>query len=316
MKDGIKAANKAVLFRRYGGPEVLEYAELPEPVAAAGEALVEVRACSVNPVDWKLRAGLLQKFFPLEFPAVAGRDGAGVIAALEGDARGFAVGDEVCFIAARGRGCCAERIAIGTDRLARKPARIDFAQAAAFPLAGATAWIAIAEAGAVKPGMNVLVHAGAGGVGGMAIQIARHLGASVAATCSAANADYVRGLGASTVVAYDREDFTALGPVFDVVLDSIGGEVHRRSYEVLRKGGTLVYVVAQPIEDLSARYGIATRQAVVRDDPAVLREVAALVDGGALVPQVGKTLPFARAAEAQRLSASGHVRGKIVLARN
>jgi len=197
----MKAAVKAVLFRRYGGPEVLEYAELPEPVPAAGEALVEVRACSVNPVDWKLRAGLLQKFFPLEFPAVVGRDGAGVIAALEGDAQGFAVGDEVCFIAARGQGCCAERIAIKTERLARKPARIDFAQAAAFPLAGATAWIAIAEAGAVARGMNVLVHAGAGGVGGMAIQIARHLGASVVATCSAANADYVRGLGAGATSA-------------------------------------------------------------------------------------------------------------------
>ncbi len=316
MKAAMKAPMKAIFFRRYGGPEVLEYAELPEPVPVAGEALVEVRACSVNPVDWKLRAGLLQKFFPLEFPAVVGRDGAGVIAALEGDAQGFAVGDEVCFIAARGRGCCAERIAIRTDRLARKPAQIDFAQAAAFPLAGATAWIAIAEAGAVTRGMNVLVHAGAGGVGGMAIQIARHLGASVVATCSAANADYVRGLGASTIIAYDREDFAALGPVFDVVFDSVGGEVHRRSYEVLRKGGTLVYVVAQPIEDLSARYGVATRQAVVRDDPAVLREVAALVGSGALVPQVGKTLPFAQAAEAQRLSASGHARGKIVLARD
>lgn len=304
---------KAVLFRRYGGPEVLELADIPEPIPGEGEALVEVHASSVNPVDWKVRAGLLQKFFPLEFPAITGRDGAGVIAALGPGAAGVAVGDEVCFIAGRGQGTCAERITIRADRLAHKPDRTSMVEAAAFPLAGVSAWIAIAETGAVKPGMKVLVHAGSGGVGGMAIQIARHLGASVVATCSSDNADYVRSLGAEGIIAYDREDFASAGPVFDVVLDTLGGEVHRRSYQVLKKNGTLVYLVAKPIEDLSARYAVSTRLAVVRDDPGVLRQVAALVDEGRLVPQVGKTIPFAQAADAHRMSESGHARGKIVL---
>jgi len=304
---------KAVLFRRYGGPEVLEYADVPDPVPARGEALVAVRACSVNPVDWKIRSGMLQKFFPLAFPAVTGRDGAGVVTALAEGAEGVAVGDEVCFMTARGHGTCAERIAIKADRLVRKPERITFPEAAAFPLAGVSAWAAIVEAAGVKRGMKVLVHAGAGGVGGMAIQLVRHLGASAVTTCSAANADYVRALGADGVSAYDCEDFTALGAVFDVVFDTMGGDVHRRSYQVLKKGGTLVYLAAQPIEDLSAQYGVTTRAAVVRDDPALLREVAALVSRGALVPQVGTILPVAHASEAHRISASGHARGKIVL---
>jgi NADPH:quinone reductase-like Zn-dependent oxidoreductase len=246
---------KAVRIFGYGDESVLEYGEAPEPVPGPGEVLIEVRAASVSPADWKIRKGELQKFFPLEFPAILGRDGAGVVMDLGASVDGAAIGDEVCFIVPRGgQGPYAERVVVPAGLLAPKPGNIDFADAAAFPLAGLTAWAALVDTAPVGPGVKVLVHGGAGGVGGMAVQLGRHFGAEVAATCSDANVDYVRDLGASQVVAYDRQDFVALVEGCDVVFDTVGGDVHRRSYEVLKPGGVLVYVIADPIEDLSAEH--------------------------------------------------------------
>jgi NADPH:quinone reductase-like Zn-dependent oxidoreductase len=305
---------KAVRIFGYGDESVLEYGEAPEPVPGPGEVLIEVRAASVSPADWKIRKGELQKFFPLEFPAILGRDGAGVVMDLGASVDGAAIGDEVCFIVPRGgQGPYAERVVVPAGLLAPKPGNIDFADAAAFPLAGLTAWAALVDTAPVGPGVKVLVHGGAGGVGGMAVQLGRHFGAEVAATCSDANVDYVRDLGASQVVAYDRQNFVALVEGCDVVFDTVGGEVHRRSYEVLKPGGVLVYVIADPIEDLSAEHGVEVRQAVVRDDGAMLRALAELAETGAIVPQVGTVLPLDQVAEAHRLNATGHARGKIVL---
>lgn len=304
---------KAILYRRYGGPEVLEYADVPEPAIAPGQLLVDVHVASVNPVDCKIRAGALQTFFPTTFPAIPGRDASGVVAAVGVGVTGIAVGDAVCFIAARGQGTCVERLALDAKRAIPRPRNTGHAAAAAFPLVGITAWIALVETAALGRDAKVLIHGGAGGVGGMAVQIAAHLGAEVSATCRAANRDYVLGLGAKQVFAYDAEAFERAGPVFDVVFDTMGGEVHRRSYGVLKKGGVLVYVTAAPTEDLSAQFGVSRRLAVVRDDPEPLRRLAQLIERGAAVPQVGMELPLARAAEAHRMSESGHARGKIVL---
>jgi len=305
---------KAIRYDHYGGPEVLDYAEVAEPEPGPGEVLVDMRAASVNPVDWKIRAGLLQKFFPMEMPVIPGRDGSGIVAALGDGVTGWQVGDAACFVAGRtNRGTCAQRAAIDAGLLIAKPARVGHDEAAAFPLAGLTAWTALVETADVRRSQRVLIHAGAGGVGGIAIQLARHLGAEVAATCSAANLDYVRRLGADPAIAYDREDFATRLDDYDVVLDSIGGAVHRRSYEVLKPGGTLVYLIADPIEDLSERYGVTTRLAVIQEDRDRLAAVAALVESGAIVPQVGQVLPLAEAAAAHRLSESGNARGKIVL---
>jgi NADPH:quinone reductase-like Zn-dependent oxidoreductase len=305
---------RAIRYETFGGPEVLDLVEAPDPVAGPGEVVVDVHAASVNPVDWKIRTGAMERYFKTAFPVIPGRDGAGVVAALGAGAAPWKVGDAVSFIAGHmGQGSYAEKIALKADRLIAKPAALGFAEAAAYPLAGLTAWMALVATAPVERGMRVLVHAGAGGVGGIAVQIARHRGARVVATASAANADYVKSLGAERVVAYDREDFAQALSSLDLVFDTMGGEVHRRSYGVLKKGGTLVWITAEPVVDLGADYGVAVKQAVVRDNPDAFRGLAALVAEGAIVPQVGRILALAQAAEAHRLSETSHVRGKIVL---
>ena len=306
---------KAVRYGRYGAAEVLELVEVPDPEPGPGEVLVEIHAASVNPVDWKIRSGLLRGLFDVRFPAIPGRDGAGVVTAVADDVAGIGAGDEVCFIAGHGgQGSYAGKIVLAADSLAPKPAGLSFAEAAAFPLAGMTAWAALVDAAPVEPGMKVLIHGGGGGVGGIAIQLARHLGAgTVAATCSAANVERVMALGADRAIAYDREDFADAIADQDLVFDTQGGEVHRKSYRVLRKGGTLVWITAGPVEDLSARYGVIAVQARVRPDPDGLRRLAGLIARGAVRPEVGRVMALADAAEAHRISESGHAQGKIVL---
>lgn len=305
---------KVIRYQEYGEAGVMSLAEEPDPVPGESEILVQVHAASVNPVDAKIRAGLLQEYFPLEFPVIPGRDGAGIVVGTGTRVTEFEAGDEVCFLASHPRhGACAERIALDADWAVAKPARLSFAEAAAFPSVGVSAWCWLVRAIDLEPGMKILIHGGAGGVGGMSIQLAVHLGADVAATCRAANADYVRGLGAARVIAYDEEDFSTAVSGLDAVFDSIGGEVHRRSYEVLRAGGTLVYLIADPIEDLSAQFGVTTRAARVEEQPAVLKSVTGLVADGVLVPQVGEILPWTEVAEAHRMIETGHTRGKIVL---
>lgn len=305
---------KVVRYQEYGEAGVMALAEAPDPAPGDREIVVQVRAASVNPVDAKIRAGLLQEYFPLELPVIPGRDGAGVVVGAGNRVTEFQDGDEVCFLASRpGQGAWAERVALDADWAVAKPARLSFAEAAAFPSVAVSAWCWLVRAIDLEPGMKILIHGGAGGVGGMSIQLAVHLGAEVTATCRAVNADYVRGLGAARVIAYDEEDFSTAVSGLDAVFDSVGGEVHRRSYGVLREGGVLVYLAADPIEDLSGDYGVTTRQARVEKQPAALESVTGLVADGVLVPQLATTLAWTEAAEAHRMIETGHTRGKIVL---
>lgn len=310
---------KAIQYAAYGGPEVLELVDMAEPTAGPGQVLVDVHAASVNPVDWKIRRGMLKAVYDFGFPAVPGRDASGVVVALGEGVGGegvsdFAVGDAVCLVGPRDRvGTFVERFAVDTELVAAKPPRLDHVATAAFPLAGLTAWCALVENAGVTAGMKVLIHAGAGGVGGIAVQLASHLGAEVAATCSAANAEYVAGLGASRVIDYANEDFTEAVSDIDVVLDTMGGEVHRRSYQVMKRGGMLAVIRAEPIEDLSEQYGVEVRMSQMRADDGRLRTLAKLVEEGAVEPQVGTVMTLAEAAEAHRMSETGHMRGKIVL---
>jgi NADPH:quinone reductase-like Zn-dependent oxidoreductase len=302
----------AVEFDAYGGPEVLELRHRAAPEPGPGEVLVQARAVSVNPVDWKIRSGMLQKFFPVAFPVITGRDGAGEIVAVGKGGNPSLVGKRVCFLAPRGVGTWCEKVALPQTEAVLFPDSMSFEHAASLPLAGISAWIAIVQTANVAPGMRVLIHAAAGGVGSIAVQLARIRGAKVSATCSQANVDYVRSLGAEAI-AYDKTPFENVVRDIDVVLDVIGGDVHRRSYQVLKRGGAMVCLVAAPFEDLSVQYGVKVMAPQVLSDPAALTQIVALVAAGKLKPCVEHVLPLSDFAKAQQMSETGHARGKTVL---
>ena len=242
------AANEvlAVEFDHYGGPEVLQLRRIAPPQPGPDEVLIQVHAASMNPVDWKVRSGMLQKFFPVTFPSVTGRDGAGEVIAVGSGADASLLGKRVCFLASRGVGTWSQKIALPAALAVPFPATVSYKDAAALPLAGISAWIGMVQTGNVKAGMRVLIHAAAGGVGGMAVQIARLRGATVIATCSERNADFVRALGAQEVIAYDKTAFEDHARDVDLVFDVIGGDVHRRSYQTLKRGGMIVALAAAP----------------------------------------------------------------------
>ena len=303
----------AVQYDGYGGPDVLRLRDIEPPALGPGHVVVEVKAASLNPIDWKVRSGMLQQLFPMTFPATTGRDGAGTVIAAAPDVDPSWIGAKVCFMAPRGVGTWAQQIALPAAMLVRMSANLTFEQAAALPLAGVSAWIGLVDTAKVGAGMRVLIHAASGGVGHLAVQIARDQRAEVIATCSAANVDFVRGLGASEVIAYDKAAFDERLRDIDIVFDVVGGEVHARSYKVLRRGGIMACLAAGPYKDEGAAHGVEVRMARVLPDPKALSAVVALAGAGRLKPHIDHVLPLADFAKAQTLSQGGHARGKTVL---
>lgn len=306
---------KASFFRRFGGPEVLEHGELPDPLPAAGEVLVDIHAASVNAADWKMRAG--QYAAQVELPHIPGRDFSGVVAALGAGARDFAVGDAVFGVCEVPReSAYAEKIALREAIVARKPGRLSHVQCAAIGLAGLTALTAIVDTLELQAGETILIHGGAGGaggVGGFAVALARHRGARVIATASAANHDYVRALGAHELIDYRTQEFTALVSGCDAVFDTAGGEVTMQSFAVLRPGGRLATVAAGASAPASPRADVASLRPNVRRDRTQLEQVAALVTQGVVPLPAIVEYPLADAAAAHRVSEARHLRGKLVL---
>ena len=302
----------AVQYDGYGGAEVLQLRRIEPPKPGAGDVVVDVKAASVNPIDWKVRSGMLRQHFPVTFPATTGRDGAGVVIATAPNVDAAWIGANVCFMAPRGVGTWAQQIALPAAMLVRTPASPGFEQAA-LPLAGVSAWIGLVETAKISAGMRVLIHAAAGGVGHLAVQIARERGAEVIATCSAANLDFVRGIGASEVIAYDQAAFDERVRDVDVVFDVIGGDVHARSYKVLKRGGVMACLAAAPFQDQGAAHGVEVRMARVMPDPAALSAVVALAGAGRLNVCVDLVLRLADFAKAQAASQGGHARGKTVI---
>jgi NADPH:quinone reductase-like Zn-dependent oxidoreductase len=305
---------KAISQTRFGGPEVLEVAEIDAPRPIPTEVLVRVHAVGVNPIEAFIRAGR----FPLlgDPPFVLGWDVSGVVEHAMPDTYRFEVGDEVFGMPffPRPASGYAEYVAAPARQLARKPASLDHVHAAALPLVGLTAWQGLVDLAHLRPGQRVLVHGGGGGVGHVAVQLAKHLGAQVVATASASKRDFVAGLGADEVLDYAAVDFTEAVGDLDVVVDMVGyGE---RSLQVLRPGGILVTGVGRTDLALAAKTVEAGRRfagiAVEPDGPA-LERLAELVDAGALRVHVEETFPLERAADAHRLAEDGHVTGKVVL---
>ncbi|MBO2450645.1 NADP-dependent oxidoreductase [Actinomadura barringtoniae] len=307
---------KAIVQKSFGGPEVLELAEVERPVPLATEVLVRVKAVGTNPVEPFIRGA----HFPLlgEPPFILGWDVSGVVEDLEPGVTRFEVGDEVYGMPffPRAANAYAEYVAAPSRHFARKPAGLDHVQSAALPLAGLTAWQSLVDTADVRPGQRVLVHAAGGGVGHLAVQIAKARGAYVIGTASATKADFVRALGADEVVDYRKVDFTEAVRDVDVALDTVGGDTARRSIEVLRPGGLLVTIVGRRDVELAERTRAAGRRfagIAVEPDQVGLEALTELVEAGRLRVHVDQTFPLEEAAKAHQVLESGSTQGKIVL---
>ncbi|MCQ1852248.1 NADP-dependent oxidoreductase [Neorhizobium galegae] len=305
---------KAIQYSEHGPADVMHYIDLPDPVAGPGQILVKLEAASVTPFDWKLRAGHLQNHFTLPMPSVPGRDGGGTVISVGDGVTEFVVGDRVAVMAGVfAQGGYAEMIAVDEKHAVKIPDSLSTIDAVALTNAGLSAWIAVRTA-EVKSGDKVLVHSGSGAVGGLLVQFCHHLGAHVTATCRSTNRDYVLGLGADRVIAYDEEDFSELLADQDIVFELMGGEVHDKSYKVLKESGHMVWLVADPIRDRGEEFGVKVTRAMITDDKSALQGMMDLAGTGLLKPQVARTMPLSEAAEAHRLMEKGAIsRGRLML---
>jgi len=293
-----------------GGPEVLQYGDLPDPVAGPGQVIVDIHAASVNAADWKQRSGHSGPH--TKFPGMLGRDFSGVVSALGAGVTDLAVGDEVFGVVEQIRNeCYAEKVAIDAAIVAKKPSRLSHVEAAALALTGLTAIVAVEDTLELESGETILVQGGAGGVASFAVQLARHIGAHVITTASAVNHDYVRSLGAHEVIDYNAQDFTKVISGIDVVLDTVGGEVAKRSFAVLRPGGRAAFVGGPA--PAPTRNDVTALKPKVGRDRAHLERIVELVASGAVrVPEIA-VYSLAEAPAAHRVSEGRHFRGKLVL---
>lgn len=307
---------KAAQISEYGGQTVLQTVTgAPKPEAAPGQVLVEVHAAATNPFDWKIREGYMKEFIPLELPATLGSDVAGTVVAIGDDTTGFEIGQAVYGMAnaVGSQGSYAEFTPVKATQLVAKPKAVDYITAAALPLAAVSAYQALVDHIGLQAGQKILVHGGAGGIGSLAIQIAKNIGAHVATTASATEADYVKSLGADEVIDYQAQDFTTLLKDYDAVFDTVGGETNAKSYSILKSGGTLVSMVQPEDEALTKQYNVKYVQQSSQPTVERLTKIAELVDNGKLKVNVDKTFPLDQAAEALEYLKTGHPRGKVVI---
>lgn len=304
---------KAAQLIRYGGKTAVKtVTNAALPPVADNEVLVQVRAASVNPFDIKVREGQARLNSGVGLPATLGGDVAGVVAAA---AAGFAKGQPVYGQAGAlgGHGSFAEYTPVKASQLAAKPDNVDFAQAAALPLTAVSAYQALVDHMKLQKGQKILIHGGAGGIGSLAIQLAKHIGAYVATTAAAKDTEFVKSLGADEVIDYRSQDFSTIIKDYDAVYDTIGGETNKKSYGVLREGGRLVSMAAQPDEQLVKKHDITYIAQFTRVTPERLSAVAKLVDDGQLKVMIDKVFPLDQAAEALEYLKTRHTRGKVVL---
>jgi NADPH:quinone reductase-like Zn-dependent oxidoreductase len=302
---------KAAYFEEHGGPEVLQYGDLPDPVAGPNEVLIDIHAASVNAADAKVRAGHYSQI--TDFPYVLGRDFSGVVCAVGDGVDEFDIGDAVFGVCDVGQeGTYAEKIAMKADLVAKKPDSISHTDIAAFGVAGLTAVITIEETLKLKPGETILIQGGAGGVAGLAIQLAKHIGARVITTCSASNIDYVRGLGADEIIDYNAQDFTEVVSGCDAVFDTVGGDVAQRCFAVLKPGGRAAFIASGGTAPASPRDDVESLRPKVGRDRPHLERIIELVEAGVITIPVVTLFALSDAVEAQRVSESRHLRGKLV----
>ena len=304
---------KAIQIHQFGGPEELKYEEAPMPKINPDDVLIKVFATSINPVDWKVREGEMKQI-QFKFPLILGWDVSGVITEVGSDVKNFEAGQEVYSRPDLPRnGTYAEFVAVKAGSIAEKPRSISHVEAASIPLAGLTAWQGIFDHGQLKPGQKILIHGASGGVGTLAVQLAKWKGAYVIGTASENNIDFLKELGADEVIDYKNQQFEKELKDIDVVFDTIGGETQKKSVEVLKIGGILVSTVGVQDEEAFKAKNIQTYQFMAQSYPEQLKQIADLVDSGKLKPVINQVFPLEEIAKAQKVSEEGHTRGKIAI---
>jgi len=301
---------KAIYIEQFGGPEVVKYGDLPDPVASRGDVVVDIVNASVNAADWKVRNGSYKQ---TAFPLGLGRDFSGVVSAA-GEGVDLKVGDEVFGVCKTGvEGAYAEKIGISSDIVARKPEALSHVNAAALALTGLTALSAIEDTIKLKPGERILIQGGAGGVAGFAIQLAKHIGAHVITTASAANHPYLRTLGADEIIDYNAVDFTTAVKDCDAVFETVGGDAAQKSFQVLKPGGRAAFIASGPQAPKPDRTDVESLRPPVGRARRHLDRIAQLfLEGAVRAPEI-TLFPLAKGGEALSMSEGRHFRGKIVL---
>lgn len=341
QSDVRKYPVKAFILDRYGKKQMLRLGDMPEPVPGPDDVLVEVEATGLNLLDSKIRNGEFKPILPYKLPLVLGHDLAGTVAKIGGGVRRFKPGDAVYARPHDGQiGAFAHRILVKKGDLALKPANLSMAEAASIPLVGLTAWQVLVERAQIKPGQKVLIHAGSGGVGTFAIQLAKHLGATVATTASATNAALVKELGADMVIDYRTQKFEEALSGYDLVLNSLDAKTLDRSLRVLKPGGKLISISGPPdpafakaqglntvlrlvlrlmsvgIRKKAKRAGVDYSFLFMRADGAQLERITALIENGTIRPVVDRTFPFEKLNEAFAYIETGRAKGKVVVTLN
>jgi alcohol dehydrogenase len=311
---------KSAQISKYGSSEVIKINQnTSEPTVSSGKVLVIIKAAGVNPVDWKIREGGMQQIISLQFPSILGIDFSGVIKQIGEDLypSDFKQGDEIygqAGLISGGSGAFAEMALVKTESIAHKPKSLSHAEAAALPLVGVSAWKALIENIELSKDQKILIHGGAGGIGSIAIQLAKNLGAYVATTVSANDKQFVQELGADVVIDYKTQTFEDVLHEYDAVFDTVGGETYTRSFKVLKKGGIIVSMLEQPNSELMSRYGIKAIFQFTQADRERLRKLAQWVDENIIRVNVEKTFSLEEAGKALDYQKDLHPRGKVVLA--
>lgn len=305
---------KAVRIHNYGNSDVLEIEDIPVPDYADDDVLIKIHATSINPIDWKIREGYLKGMINHTLPLTLGWDVSGVVTKIGNNVKRFKIGDEVYTRPAIERnGSYAEYIAVKENIVDFKPKSITHLEAASIPLAGLTAWTALINTAEIQPGQKVLIHGASGGVGSLAVQIARGKGCHVIGTASEKNIGFVLNLGAHEAIDYRNQDFSQLLKDVDVVLDTIGGKTLDNSWKVLKQGGILVSIAGKPDPETAAQYKVRSSAVFVQPDVSILEHLRNLIDTGNLRPVVGTVFTLDEIKKAHELSQSGRAKGKIVI---
>lgn len=307
---------KAIVIEEYGSLNKLMEKEVNMPEIKNDQVLLEVHATSINPIDWKLREGYLKEKLPLNFPIILGWDAAGIISEVGSAVTNFQIGDRVFTRPAlTAEGTYAEYTAVDEDLLAKMPENLSFGEASSVPLAGMTAWQCLVDFADIKPDDKVLIHAGSGGVGSFAVQIAKSFGAYVASTASGKNESFLEDLGVDKFINYEEENFEDIVKDYDIVVDTLGGEIQKKSFDVLKDGGKLVSIVEPPNEETAKSKNLKAGFHWLEPNGKQLAELGNLIKKDQVKTNVGHTFPFSAQGlqDAHKLSETHHAKGKIVI---